>query len=579
MSDQSPSLGKAVLKLVGDDTQLVKDTKKAKTTVEGLLGNIGEGMKLAGKGLLAIGTSIAAIGVAIGALVLKEAARADQLAETAAKTNLSTQALQEYDYIGKQIGVDTDTIVAANARLVVSMSNGRDGASDQGAAFKALGVDVEDGNGKLRDSTVVFDESLAALRDMKDVTEREALSNKLFGKSYQELNPLISTSKEEMERLRNEAHTVGAVMSDETVQGLAGVNDVVDSLKSSLSGTAGELAFTFLPAFKQLGGGMQGYMTLLSNIVKNSDGDYGKMAEGIGGLVVKILTDLANQAPKMVEVGLSLIMGLVNALIAALPQLLPLAIQIIMTLIQGLATAIPQLLISIATLIPKLVISLLQQMPLIIKGALDLILGLATGLIAAIPILIEQAPTIMLALVNGIIDSLPEIILAGVQLVMALVFGIIQNIPLLLAATPKMIQAIIDQFKSKEFKDKMAESGKALIDGLSSGWTKSWTDFKKNIVKNFDDMVAVIKNLLGIKSPSKVFEEMGGFSAAGFGVGFFDQFDNIQREINSVMQRSFNLNPAYAGSGSVNNSDSYQFYAPIIIQGGQTLRQSLRVPR
>ena len=56
------------------------------------------------------------------------------------------------------------------------------------------------------------------MQGMADTTERAALANDLFGKSGQNLTPLFNETTESTEKLKQAAHELGFVMSDEAVR-------------------------------------------------------------------------------------------------------------------------------------------------------------------------------------------------------------------------------------------------------------------------------------------------------------------------------------------------------------------------
>ena len=58
-------------------------------------------------------------------------------------------------------------------------------------AFQELGVSITDASGQLRDRQEVFYEVIDALGRIENVTERDAVAMDIFGRSAQELNPLI----------------------------------------------------------------------------------------------------------------------------------------------------------------------------------------------------------------------------------------------------------------------------------------------------------------------------------------------------------------------------------------------------
>lgn len=62
--------------------------------------------------------------------------------------------------------------------------------------------------------------------------------------------------------------------------------------------------------------------------------------------------------------------------------------------------------------------------------------------------------------------------------------------------------------------------GTAIVDGLWQGLKDAWAGLLKNIKGLLDLLPAAAKKALGIASPSKVFAEIGGFTAEGFGAGY-----------------------------------------------------------
>ena len=60
-------------------------------------------------------------------------------------------------------------------------------STDVQEAWKQLGVAVIDGNGQLRNSTDVFDDTVRALSTIENETERDTLAMTLFGKSADSL--------------------------------------------------------------------------------------------------------------------------------------------------------------------------------------------------------------------------------------------------------------------------------------------------------------------------------------------------------------------------------------------------------
>jgi len=193
----------------------------------------------------AVGGAVAAMGLL--SIVGDVLENADALQVMSDATGLSAERLQELQYIGKDVGVELDTIAGAQAKLSKAMFAARKGTAAQSDAFKTLGVSVVDHNGKLRDAKVVMGEAFDALSKMSNPTERDATAMVLFGKSAQDLNPLLKLGADGMAAMSEKARESGAVMSNEAVAGLDAFGDTLDQLKQGGMAIFGEWFAGVLP--------------------------------------------------------------------------------------------------------------------------------------------------------------------------------------------------------------------------------------------------------------------------------------------------------------------------------------------
>jgi len=544
-----------------------------------ILGGVATVAKGVIAGIAAVGAVAIAAVTAVAGLTFKSAEMADALLEMSAQTGISTERLQELDYAGQQLGTDLETITGANARLVRSMASARDGIGPQAEAFKSLGISVTDASGNLRDSQAVFGEALDALGDIANPTERDALAMQLFGKSAQELNPLIAAGADELARLSEEARANGAIVSGETVGALGGLQDQLDGLKSGLQGVGMSLAGAFAPLFSGVLGQAKGYLQQLASVVSGSGGDFGKMASGVGGLLTQIFGDIASQAPQMMSAGLSIVQSLLTAITSALPQLIPAAIsiintlvqfiianlpliitaaiQIIVGLVQGLAQALPTLIPAAVQAIVTIVQALIQNIPMLIQAALELLMGLVQGLIMALPVLIAAVPQIIQSIIDGILTALPMLIAMAPQLIVALITGILGALPVLIAAVPQIILSIIDGIITvlpmliamapqiivsiitglKSALPQLWQSGKEIINGMWEGIMQEWPKLLEKLKGLAKAIVDAIKKALGIKSPSDVMADLvGAMIPTGIWDGIEAGMPQLQQQLNGAIR-------------------------------------------
>jgi hypothetical protein len=227
-------------KEINNMDQAVETLKAGLATVLGVITAV-----VAVLGALAAG-AIAA-GKAIADLVLEQSKLAGELVDLSNKTGISTTRLQELKYAGDQLGTTSDTITGSLSKLIRSMGEARDKETGPLAeAFNQLGVQVTDANGNLKDSETVFAEVIDKLGQIPNETDRDVLAMQLLGKGAMELNPLIKAGSDELARLSQEAHDMGAVVSEDAVAGLETFDDQIAGLTDTFAGLKMKMAAAFM---------------------------------------------------------------------------------------------------------------------------------------------------------------------------------------------------------------------------------------------------------------------------------------------------------------------------------------------
>jgi len=559
-------------------TDTTEKTKKFEGALGGLVGGLGKIGGAVGKaaiaGIAAVGA--ATVGAAIGAFKLASDAgkAADDLLTLSAQTGIATKELQEMEYAARFIDVPLETMTGSMAKLTKTMDGARDGTGGASDAFKKLGVSVTEQNGELRDSKTVWAEALDALGGVANETERDALAMQLFGKSAQDLNPLIKAGSDELARLAVEANNVGAVMSDEAITAAGKFDDEMQKLEATTQGLKTSIGVAAIPAITGLVGIVSGAVPKITEAVKTGDwtGAGTAITEGlnailgqatallpglasmatiiISGIATTLVTaipqvlpsiidasllllsmlieTLATNGPMLITAGLSALMMIINGIVEALPQLIDVAIQLLMSLVNGLIENLPMLIDAAINIMLALVDGIIDLLPQIIPAAIQAIIMLAKGLIDALPKLIEKLPQIIETIVNVLIDNLPLLIDAAIQIIMALVTAIINNLPLIIESAGKIMGALTkgiwsavgtlvgvvpDLFKS--LKDAFAnidwaELGKNLLKGITSGVASYASGLAEGVVNAAKGALKAAKDWLGIKSPSRVMRDQVG---------------------------------------------------------------------
>lgn len=270
------------------------------------------GNKLTAAGEAMKGVSMAAAGVVagLGAISYKAGQAADDLNTMSKVTGIGTQDLQKYGYAADLVDVSVEAIAKSNKKLSNNAYAAANGSKSQAEAFAKLGVSVTDADGNLRDSDAIFQDTITALGTMKNETERNAIAQKLMGKSASELNPLIEDGGETYKMVSDTLKKYNLDYIDQATLDKANeFNDSLDTMKLigsvAISQVGSELAATLAPALEKVVGWV------------------GKFAEWLGNLDPAVLTVIGTIAAVVAAIApVLLVMGKLAFAISSIMNLM-----------------------------------------------------------------------------------------------------------------------------------------------------------------------------------------------------------------------------------------------------------------
>lgn len=202
--------------------------------------------KFSASGAAAV-TLVGGLVAVLGNTTISMSQTADELVTLSSQTGLTTDQLQEFAYASEFVDVSTDTLQDSLKEMTNSMQAAREGSGDAAAAFKELDVQVTDSRGNLRNNYEVFLEVIDALGSMKNETERDAYAMQILGESATQLNPLIEAGGEKLKELGEQAHNVGYVVDNETLQSFVELNDAMQQLDKQGDAVQRRFAEALLP--------------------------------------------------------------------------------------------------------------------------------------------------------------------------------------------------------------------------------------------------------------------------------------------------------------------------------------------
>lgn len=537
--------------------------EKLKSVTSGL----GSALSAAAKGIAAVGTVAAGAATAVGAMVKTAAYNADDINTMAKQYSMSVEDIQKFQYATEQIDVPLETLTGSMQKLTKNMATASKGTGDAYEAFKALGVEITNQDGTLRDRNEVFNEATNALAQIENETQRDAYAMQIFGKSAADLNPLILGGADALKTLGDQAQSAGLILGQDQLNTLNLLSDAIDTFKATLAGTGNLLSTEFAAPMADALNQITAYIQELTAAF--AEGGFPALADKAGEVLTDILATFNEYLPKVVEFGTEIILKMIDGLTEMMPEIISTATEIIISLVGALIEAAPKIIEAATVAIVTLANGIAEALPELIPAAIDAVLTIVDTLIDNVDELIDAAMAIMLALADGLINALPKLIEKAPEIILKLVNAVIENAPKLLRAAveivSKLIEGIEDNWEDiwesaeklvEELKNKISNAVKSFIDIGRDIVTGIWDGIEEKakwLKSKFDGfcsgVVEGVKGFFGIHSPSRLFrDEIGAQLAAGVGLGFTDEMRSVAAQMQkSIPTPEIAFNNAAAG--------------------------------
>lgn len=290
----------AIQREIVDNEQSLKSLEKEYSSFGSVaaqqIASVGKDMQKLGGKITEVGqkltpVSAAAGGFAAGLVKLGYDAvtGADDLNTLSKQTGISTDSLQKMQYASDLVDVSVEDITGA----LVKMKKGMAGAPD---SFEELGVSVTNADGSMRDAESVFNDTLQALSEIENGTERDQKAYEIFGKSADSLAGIIDDGGEALKEYGQQAEDLGLIMSGDTLNSLNEINDAIDTSKARVGAATAELGATvaeaLLPLVEPITQGIQRITELLQSLTPEQ-----------AQMILGVLAAVAALAPLVMVIG------------------------------------------------------------------------------------------------------------------------------------------------------------------------------------------------------------------------------------------------------------------------------------
>ena len=269
---------------------------------------LGSKFEAAGSKVTAMGKAFAPVSLAAGAvggLLLKgakdTAAYTDNIDKMSQKLGMSRKGFQEWDYILSQNGASIDSMKMGMKTLTNSLDKVSQSGSTAGTAFERLGISYDDLQGKSQEE--VFEMTVKALQGVESETERAALANQLFGRSGQELAPLLNAGVGSVDELKQKAHDLGLVLDDETIDAGVNMTDALDTMHRAFMTVGAGIATAVMPLITQFADYVSAHMPAITDKIKGLVDKFNNLSPTMKKIIALILPITAAISPVLIIVG------------------------------------------------------------------------------------------------------------------------------------------------------------------------------------------------------------------------------------------------------------------------------------
>lgn len=488
--------------------------------------DVGKTMTAVGAGMTVAGTAIVGTLGAIGVSAINSAKEIDKFAKM---SGMSGEEVQRLDGVMQACGWSFEQAGGDMAMFSERMLDASQGAGDAGDFFKKLGVDVTNQDGSLRSANDTFVDTIKALQNVENETERAAISTALLGTTGEELSSIFGLTNEELDKMLGSVN----VVDDDTIEKAKSFGMQWELVKYNLSQTAMAIGAELLPVIQPL-------IEKIMEVAQNVSAWVQKNPE----LVQAILAVVGGIGALMLVLGpiIMLVGGLTIAISLFNASMLPI-IGTILLVGAGIVA-----LIAIGVLLYKnwdelkakateLKDEVIKKFNEIKDKVTDAITGLKENTITKF---------------NEIKDGIIEKIVGAKDQVLTDVKTFISNLEdkwdeIKTSASRKwdeIKQAIID--KIVDAKDGVVEKfntvkgemetiwggvtdflsgidlftiGSNIVGGLVRGIKSCASSVRDALGGIVDSAISNVKKALGISSPSKLFKKFGAWTSEGFAIG------------------------------------------------------------
>jgi len=198
----------------------------------------------------------AAVGAAVVSSVNATRKLGDELQKLSIRTGESVEDLSRLKLVAELSDVSFDRLGQTAAGFARRAGEAlRSPTSAAAQAFDRLGIEVEGADGKLITFKDALIQTARSMEGMEDPTRRLQIATDVFGRSGAELLPVLDQGAAGIRSMMEEADQLGVVMSTQTAEDSARLNDALAKLSAMAGGLGRRIGEFLIPTLADLAEG------------------------------------------------------------------------------------------------------------------------------------------------------------------------------------------------------------------------------------------------------------------------------------------------------------------------------------
>jgi tape measure domain-containing protein len=357
-----------------------------------------------------------------------------------------------------------------------------------------------------------------------------------------------------------------SILATDGQKGIDQFINMIEEVAKVLPTFLGAMAEGFIEAFVSILNGMgpvidalgEVLLKIIDKIIEISP----QIFELISTLLEGMLGLIEEHGPAFIETMVTLFSSLLEALTGILPQIAQFALDMIMTIINTLTENAFQLVTAGVNLLLGFAEVLITYAPVLAGAGLQLLVALINAISANVNLLVTAVTNLIVSFINTLALNLYQIVQAGANLIVSFVTGLgnesqkvvdagvdailkfiegVGNSALDLAngaadALVDFLEGLEESIRTNSTRIQEAGAGvaDAIIDGLVAAIGDGVAIVGGAIEGLAGSAIDAAKNFLGIKSPSRVFREIGDNVIAGLVIGLKDRASSVPSAVKTL---------------------------------------------